>query len=603
MKNKLIRPICVLVLLCMLLPCSILAVSATNTTTGVDFNGLSFYDTQAVSIGMPVTFEATICLPENISGRGGVIIGNYDGQKKALFNFEIYNNGAPRIYINDTSLVNYDVIFSNVDLRNGKPTHVAITYDAEASSWYCYINGELKQTVNKAAPEKFQMPTSQFRLGGDYRTGNTQYFKGIIQRVALYSDVRTAQEIAADVTATAVDTSNLITAYDISKNPLGNYPKSIESATNQKLNFSYYSDWLLEVDEPKNYAYSFAVLGDIQTLTYGYPDVLNNMYKWIRDNAESKKIKFVVGLGDITDKNTDVEYERVNAAYDIIDGTVPFSIIRGNHDRSGTSSTASAKFDSYITKAKYGDEISGSYDNTMKNTYRILQIGDIKYMFMNLDFLMKDEVIEWAGDVISSNQDCHVIVSTHIYMNASGSYNSLDSITKYGCENNGEDLWNKLLSQHKNIVMLLTGHNPTDDILCRKRYGKHGNTVTEILVDPQTTDKDRGGTGLVAMLYFSEDGKQLDVRYYSTAKNAYFKRNNQFSRSIDYIKRPETNKQNEVSENTTKQPETTTQAIETTVVHIDKKNGCNSSISLTSIFIVTTISAFAVFIYKKKKEY
>ena len=151
--------------------------------------------------------------------------------------------------------------------------------------------------------------------------------------------------------------------------------------------------------------------------------------------------------------------------------------------------------------------------------------------------------------------------------------------------------------------MLLTGHNPTDDILCRKRYGKHGNTVTEILVDPQTTDKDRGGTGLVAMLYFSEDGKQLDVRYYSTAKNAYFKRNNQFSRSIDYIKRPETNKQNEVSENTTKQPETTTQAIETTVVHIDKKNGCNSSISLTSIFIVTTISAFAVFIHKKKKEY
>ena len=111
--------------------------------------------------------------------------------------------------------------------------------------------------------------------------------------------------------------------------------------------------------------------------------------------------------------------------------------------------------------------------------------------------------------------------------------------TKYGCQNNGQDLWDKLLSKHKNIVMLLCGHSPTDNIYYRQKEGIHGNKVTEILIDPQTTDKTYDGTGLVAMFYFSEDGKQLEVQYYSTAKDAYFKTNNQFTLTLDVPTQPE----------------------------------------------------------------
>ena len=395
------------------------------------------------------------------------------------------------------------------------------------------MDGVLKQTVNKEAPAQSTI-TATLRLGGDFRSGNTQYFKGTLIDLALYSDVRTVTEIAKDATGSEIDKDNIICAFDMSDNEVGKYPAAISCIAGTRHKFKYFSDWLTDVPEPENYAYSFAVLGDIQTLTHSYPDQLNGLYKWIRDNAEAKKIKFAIGLGDITEKNVDKEYNLVINAYKNIDGVVPFSIIRGNHDRSGKSSDL---FDTYITKAKYGDEITGSYDASMKDTYKIMQIGEVKYLFMNLDFLLRDEVLNWANHIIIQNPDCRVIVSTHIYMSESGSYYKMTGEgnikSKYYCENNGEGLWNKLLKKHENIVMLICGHNPTDNIYYRTKTGDHGNKVTEILIDPQTTDKNHNGTGLVAMFYFSEDGREVEVQYYSTAKDAFFKSNNQFKLKLD----------------------------------------------------------------------
>ena len=531
-NTKLLLPI---ILLCTMIISFVPASAA--TTTGLDFENVFNYETASQTFLLPSTYEATICLPKNFTERGGVIVGNYTGEQKPIFNLEVHQNGVPRLYINakDSSgnIINYDVKFSKVNVATGEPVHLVITMDHATKTWLCYVNGALKQTISQAAPKQFEM-TEKLRLGGDFRSGNGQYFKGSIQKLALYSDVRTAQEIADDASKTAIATDSLICGYDLSANTLGNYPEKFSSASGAAFDLTCVSDWIKTLPEPKDYAYSIAVVGDIQSLTELYPSKLPTMYKWIRDNVESKKIKFVIGLGDITENNIEDEYETVKQASDIIDGVVPFSIIRGNHDRAGLSS---AMYDLHITQAKYGDEITGAYDSTMLNTYRILQIGQVKYMFMNLDYLLTDEVLTWANKIISKNSDCQVIVSTHIYMGGSGSFYKLDTSsgigTKYGCENNGQGLWDKLLSKHENIVMLLCGHHPTDNIYYRQKDGANGHKVTEMLIDPQTTDTNYGGTGLVAMFYFSEDGKQLQVQYYSTIKDAYFKSNNQFTLTLD----------------------------------------------------------------------
>ena len=531
-KSKVFLPI---LLLCAMLTSWVPASAA--VATGMNFENLHNYDTTSQTYSLPCTYEATICLPQNLIGRGGVIAGNYINGKQPSFNLEVHQNGAPRVYITtkDASgeIISYDIKFTDVKLTTGEPVHLAVTIDQTTDSWLCYVDGELKQTIKSATPKQFNI-TGKIRLGGDFRSGNGQYFKGTIQKVALYSNVRTPQQIADDASKPAIATDSLICGYDLSGNTLGNYPEKIPSLSGAAFDLTCESYWIKDLPEPENYAYSFAVIGDIQTLTYSYPEQLNTLYSWIRDNAESKKIKFAVGLGDITEKNAVPEYTRVKNAYKLIDGIVPFSIIRGNHDRSGLHSSV---YDSQITQAEYGDEITGSFDNTMLNTYRILQVGQVKYLFMNLDYLLLDPVLDWANKVISENSDCQVIVSTHIYMSHSGSFYDMDGTsgigTKYGCQNNGQDLWDKLLSKHKNIVMLLCGHSPTDNIYYRQKEGIHGNKVTEILIDPQTTDKTYDGTGLVAMFYFSEDGKQLDVQYYATAKDAYFKANNQFSITLD----------------------------------------------------------------------
>jgi hypothetical protein len=106
--------------------------------------------------------------------------------------------------------------------------------------------------------------------------------------------------------------------------------------------------------------------------------------------------------------------------------------------------------------------------------------------------------------------------------------------------NNGDDLWNELISKHKNIVMVLNGHIGSDDVLLKQRTGANGNTVANILINPQLIDtryKSQGGVGAVAMFYFSDGGKTVEVRYWSTVQNAFIKADNAYTFTINTIPR------------------------------------------------------------------
>ena len=65
---------------------------------------------------------------------------------------------------------------------------------------------------------------------------------------------------------------------------------------------------------------------------------------------------------------------------------------------------------------------------------------------------------------------------------------------------------------------------------------------------------------MVAMLYFSEDGSQVQVEYSSTVKNAYFLEENQFSVKLDTVKASEEDTTEDVTETPTEETtETLTQ--------------------------------------------
>ena len=61
-----------------------------------------------------------------------------------------------------------------------------------------------------------------------------------------------------------------------------------------------------------------------------------------------------------------------------------------------------------------------------------------------------------------------------------------------------------------------------------------GSKVTQMMVNPQAYESTRNeSTGMIAMLYFSEDGKNVQLKYFSARNEMYYKDNFQFELELD----------------------------------------------------------------------
>ena len=104
-----------------------------------------------------------------------------------------------------------------------------------------------------------------------------------------------------------------------------------------------------------------------------------------------------------------------------------------------------------------------------------------------------------------------------------------------------------------------------------------------MLIDPQGTDAKLGTMGLVAMLYFSEDGNSVQVEYYSTTRKKFYKSNNQFEMTLNVEHTLET-----TAPNDTVPPDCTEEPLE---------RGCGASASLA--FVAVTAMGAAIVLKKK----
>ena len=491
--------------------------------TTMNFSGNERFFLEDKFNDMPLTFEAVINVPKNMNSSVGVMLGDNDSYSKCI-TYEIYKNGQPRVYFRGENKKIFDCIFDKVDVRSDKFIHLAIVHDYEKGEIHCYINGKNKQTLENAPKEKF-IPKHSFVIGGDFRRANYKYFKGSMKSVALWSDVRTAKEIKSDYTKLNINDENLMMAFDLSKaiNSTFDLSKNNIFLKRNKL-------WLDSVDDVGDYAYSMAVVGDTQELSEKYPQQLASLYDWIVDNKEKQKIEYVMGLGDITQKSKDEEWTYAKEQIYKLNDIVPYSVIRGNHDKIDG-------FNITFNDGIYNKQITGSFkENDLTNTYSIFKIGNTNYLLMCLDYGPTDEALEWANEIISSFKDHKVIITTHTYLYRDGTTfdeNDAYSASKYGGVNDGDDIWDKLVSKHENILLVLSGHDPWDSIVCTQTKGNYGNTVTQMLIDPQNIDYSLGGTAMVAMLYFSEDGQTMTVRYYSVTREQYGSASSQFTINLN----------------------------------------------------------------------
>ena len=300
---------------------------------------------------------------------------------------------------------------------------------------------------------------------------------------------------------------------------------SIDLSQSDTISTRNSSEWLDNVAEPANYDYSFAVVGDIQNVTYKYPDKVAVIYDYIVKNVESKKIAHVFSLGDLTEGDSLGEWTTVKKAIAKLDGVVPYSLVRGNHDgKTGYLNT-------FGNSSAYRKQYKASFLSSL-NTVVEFSAGDLDYLVLNLDYLPSDEILAWANSVVEAHPYHNVIVTTHANLESNGSRYDSDG------GNGGTAQWEKFTSRHSNIVLGLYGHVDDEYLQAVQTKGVNGNVVTELLIDPQKTDLSYdGGVGIVAFLYFSNGGKNVELRYYSTIRNQYYRSENQFSFEVNTIAR------------------------------------------------------------------
>ena len=101
---------------------------------------------------------------------------------------------------------------------------------------------------------------------------------------------------------------------------------------------------------PTDYAYSVAVVGDTQILVEtdansrqdedpsNDTDYTASIYDWIIANKDAKKMQYVIGLGDITNNHTDLEWQVAKDAITKMNGVIPYSLVKGAapHDTEST---------------------------------------------------------------------------------------------------------------------------------------------------------------------------------------------------------------------------------------------------------------------------
>lgn len=488
---------------------------------GIDFSrGDMEFVSESKLAEPPKTFEAWVKIPADGENRDGVIAGNcaLDGSYGvSTINFGIKENGNPWLYRKD-AYGKTDDYTAPVNVKTGSWIHVAIVVDGEAQKLICYINGNMA--------DEFLSPVigdiaalRPIKVGGDYLYGNPRCFPGEIADIRIWSKKLTQKEIRANMSRTLTGTEE-----GLMKNWL---------AGDRLTGLTVYREWLKP--EFARGDYSIAIIPDIQIMTLLYPDVLDNMIDWIKDNAKKLNIKFAIEVGDLTEANSAAEWVRVRENFAKLDGEVPYAFVPGNHDYAGILPALrdTSEFNFYLPYSKYSKMpyFGGAYEEgKLDNAYYFFTAGDTDYMVLCLEMLPRASVVAWANRITKEHPGCSVIVTCHSYLNYTGERDGSDMYDTEG--SSGSELWENFVSLHKNIIMVLSGHIHYDDIVMRSDKGIHKNIVHQFLTDVQEMDYYLGGVGMIALMTFSGEGNETAVNWYSTKKNALFRDCNQFSFKI-----------------------------------------------------------------------
>jgi 3',5'-cyclic AMP phosphodiesterase CpdA len=276
--------------------------------------------------------------------------------------------------------------------------------------------------------------------------------------------------------------------------------------------------------------WALALLPDTQFYSQRWPQHFDAECGWLAKHAKDLSLKYVIGLGDITNNNVPEQWVAAQHALGLLDGAVPLALVPGNHDYVGNGGCLRREslLDQYfsVDKFKASPTFGGLYDQaSLLNSYHLFHANRQDWLILCLEFGPRDEVVAWANSVLDKYPQRNAVLVTHAYLTNEGRRlgdkekkvghdpHSYPISSQAGGVNDGEELWQKVIRQHANVVFVFCGHVSGKSRLTSRDDA--GNDVHQMLVDYQSDTE--GGQGFIRLLSFAADGKSVDATSYSAS--------------------------------------------------------------------------------------
>ena len=284
-------------------------------------------------------------------------------------------------------------------------------------------------------------------------------------------------------------------------------------------------------------SWTLVLLPDTQLYAQNHPEIFTSQTRWIVENRETRNIAFVLHEGDITNSNNPTQWGNARFSISLLDGVVPYALAPGNHDYGpgGSASPRETLLNVFFPVALFEDlpTFGGVFEEgKLDNSYHLFTAGGRDWLVLALEWGPRDEVVEWANRILRKYPNRTAMAVTHAYLyfdetrydraarpEQHWSPHKHPTAKLPGGVNDGEDLWQKLVSRHRNFAFVFSGHVLGDGAAYLASEGLHGNVVHQLLANYQM--RPQGGEGYLRLMEFLPDGKTVQVKTYSPYLDEY----------------------------------------------------------------------------------
>jgi hypothetical protein len=288
---------------------------------------------------------------------------------------------------------------------------------------------------------------------------------------------------------------------------------------------------------------TLVVLPDTEVYCQKHPELLEAQTRWIADNAAQRRIAYVLHAGDIVHDDVEAQWKVARHCFQILEGKVPYALAPGNHDYSDERRTTSMSRYFSVADFKRWPTFGGVLEEgRIENSYHLCRLGGRDWIILALEFGPRDEVVDWANRILDAHPDRLGILVTHAYLFRENrrydhTLGKKERASPSGWGNDGEQLWQKLVRRHANMMLVFSGHVATGGLGYLASRGDHGNTVHQLMADYENMRG--GGSGYLRLVELLPDGKSVQVRAYSPSLNQYLTdAGNQFKFALSLAEAP-----------------------------------------------------------------